>query len=219
MPTITAMPVASSFVPFAAAWMTPAMIASTTSPSTSSITAAPRMIREDEVRDAFASCSTRAVMPTEVAASIAPTNAWAIQELPGLKQLVDPVAEHHRRENADHRDYGRRHADRHHVARGRLEAHLEEEEDCPQLGEDREGLARLEPGHAGSPEEGEVAEQGPEQQLAEDGGLAEPLDERAEELRADEDEGEGEEDEGVLSVTRCRGSEGDAGRRSWFPGV
>ena len=29
---------------------------------------------------AFAPCRTRAVIPTEVAASMAPTKAWAIQE-------------------------------------------------------------------------------------------------------------------------------------------
>ena len=77
-------------VPSAAAWMTPEMIASTTRPRTSSITAAPRMIRDDGVRDAFASCSTRAVMPTEVAASIAPTKAWAIQEPPGWNRRSTP---------------------------------------------------------------------------------------------------------------------------------
>jgi len=77
--TISAIPNAARVVPSEAAWITPATMARSTSPSTSSITAAPRMMRALAVFVAFASCSTRAVMPTEVAASIAPRNAWAIQ--------------------------------------------------------------------------------------------------------------------------------------------
>ena len=155
-----------------AAWMTPAMMARTTRPSTSSITAAPRMMRALGVLMAFASCRTRAVIPTEVAASIAPRNACAIQDSPGEHQLADAVAEGHRRHDPHEGDDGRGDAHRHHVLRGRLEADLEEQQDRPELGQDREGLARLERGEAGPAEEGEVAEEDAEEQLAEDGGLA-----------------------------------------------
>jgi hypothetical protein len=101
-------------------------------------------------------------MPTEVAASIAPRNAWAIQGSPGG----------------------------HHVLRGGLEADLQQEQDRPELGQDREGLARLERGDARAADEGEVAEDDAEEQLAEDGGLAHALDEGPEQLGPHEDDGE-----------------------------
>ncbi len=53
--TIMTIPEASSVWPSEAAWITPEMIASTTRPSTSSITAAPRMMRALGVRIACAS--------------------------------------------------------------------------------------------------------------------------------------------------------------------
>ena len=59
----------------------------------------------------------------------------------------------------------------------------------------------------GTAEEGEVAQEDAEQQLAEDGGLAERARRRAEELRAHEDEGEREQDAGVLVVAGGGGEE------------
>ena len=83
-------PDGSSVWPSAAARITPAMMASTTRPSTSSITAAPRMMRALGVRIACASCSTRAVMPTDVAASIAPRKACTIHDSPGSSAMPTP---------------------------------------------------------------------------------------------------------------------------------
>jgi hypothetical protein len=76
--------------PEAAAEMIPEMMARTRRPSTSSMTAAPRMMRANGVRSMPASFSTRAVMPTLVAASMAPRNAWSIQESPGRISVPTP---------------------------------------------------------------------------------------------------------------------------------
>ena len=62
--------------PWPAAPMIPDTTASTISPSTSSITAAPRMMRPSMLVVFWRSASTRAVMPTLVAHSVAPTNQW-----------------------------------------------------------------------------------------------------------------------------------------------
>jgi hypothetical protein len=56
--------------------MTPLTTARITSPSTSSMTAAPRMILASFVRVASRSRNTRAVMPTLVAVRTAPRKAW-----------------------------------------------------------------------------------------------------------------------------------------------
>ena len=62
--------------PPSAAPIRPATTASTMSPSTSSITAAPRMIRPSVLDVRPRSASTRAVIPTLVAHSVAPTYQW-----------------------------------------------------------------------------------------------------------------------------------------------
>src|SRR5581483_8206750 len=72
-----ATPPTSSVVPRSAASMAPPTIARITSPSTSSITAAPRMTRASAERDLPRSLNTRAVMPTLVAVRVAPRNACA----------------------------------------------------------------------------------------------------------------------------------------------
>ncbi len=64
----------SKATPRSAASMMPATTASTIRPITSSITAAPRMIRPSLLAARPRSVSTRAVMPTLVAVSVAPTN-------------------------------------------------------------------------------------------------------------------------------------------------
>ena len=110
------------------------------------------------------------------------------------------------------------HADRHHVARRQLEADLEEQQDRAELGEDGEGLARLEPGEAGPADEREVTEHDAEEELAEDRGLTEALGERAEEPGPDEDEGERGEDPGVLVVAGPGGEEdGQEGHAPMLP--
>ena len=60
--------------PWSAALITPVTTASTIKPSTSSITAAPRMMRPSTLPVRPRSPSTRAVIPTLVAVSVAPTN-------------------------------------------------------------------------------------------------------------------------------------------------
>ena len=76
MPTIHSADAPWNGLPWLAAWMTPATTASTIKPSTSSITAAPRMIRPSVLVVRLRSERTRAVIPTLVAHSVAPTNQW-----------------------------------------------------------------------------------------------------------------------------------------------
>jgi hypothetical protein len=131
-----------------------------------------------------------------------------------VHQLVDAVAEGHRGHDPHDGDEGRREPHRHHLLGRGLETHLEEEEDRPELGEDEERLARLEGGQAGAAEEREVAEEDAEEQLPEDGGLAQALDHGAEELGPHEDEGEGEQDAALFGVAGGGGEdEGDRGHR------
>jgi hypothetical protein len=76
--------------PVAAPWMIPDTTARTSSPSTSSITAAPRMMRAKPERSAPASFRTRAVMPTLVAAGMAPRNACSIHDSSGRASFPTP---------------------------------------------------------------------------------------------------------------------------------
>ena len=69
---------ADSAVAVEAAVMMPETTARTSSPRTSSMTAAPRMILAKGARKESASLSTRAVIPTLVAASMAPRKACSI---------------------------------------------------------------------------------------------------------------------------------------------
>jgi hypothetical protein len=64
-------------IPSSAARITPETEARMTRPRTSSITAAPKMIRASFSRDLPMSWSTRAVIPTLVAHRVAPRKAWA----------------------------------------------------------------------------------------------------------------------------------------------
>ena len=71
-----------------AAPIRPETTARTSSPSTSSITAAPRTIRPSVLSAFPRSPSTRAVMPTLVAQSVAPTNQSAREFCAGKKARV-----------------------------------------------------------------------------------------------------------------------------------
>src|SRR5205814_3688972 len=64
---------------------------STTSASTSSTTAAPRMILASGLRDAPMSFNTRAVMPTLVAVIAAPTKTCATVGAPGINSVAAPA--------------------------------------------------------------------------------------------------------------------------------
>ena len=66
----------------------PESTASTISPRTSSITAAPRMIRPSLLSARPRSASTRAVIPTLVAQSVAPTNQSASEPCVAKKARV-----------------------------------------------------------------------------------------------------------------------------------
>jgi hypothetical protein len=68
----------------------PLTTASTMSPSTSSMTAAPRMMRPSTLAVRLRSPSTRAVMPTLVAVSVAPTNQWTSGFWPWRKAIETP---------------------------------------------------------------------------------------------------------------------------------
>ena len=62
------------------------------SPSTSSVTAAPRTVRASDVDSARRSPKTRAVMPMLVAVSAAPTNSDVLVDSPRARAAVNPSA-------------------------------------------------------------------------------------------------------------------------------
>ena len=72
--------------PASAARTSPSTIASTIRPSTSSTMAAPRMTRDSRASVTPRSLSTRAVMPTLVAARLAPRNRWTYHPASGMKR-------------------------------------------------------------------------------------------------------------------------------------
>jgi hypothetical protein len=75
--------IGANAAPRSAASMIPATTASTIRPMTSSITAAPRMMRPSLLEVWPRSASTRAVIPTLVAVRVAPTNQWVRTLWPG----------------------------------------------------------------------------------------------------------------------------------------
>ena len=89
---------------------------STTRPITSSATAAPSTMRASVVARARRSPNTRAVMPTLVAVSAAPTNSAVLKSSP--ISPIAPMPEDHRRDHADRGDQHRRPADLAELARG-----------------------------------------------------------------------------------------------------
>ncbi len=82
--------VARRLPPVLAAPMTPETTERITRPSTSSITAAPRMILDSRAESLPRSASTRAVMPTLVAARVAPMKTWASVSSCGSIQAETP---------------------------------------------------------------------------------------------------------------------------------
>ena len=111
-----------------------------TSPSTSSMTAAPRMIRASGVRIRPESDSTRAVIPTEVAVSVAPTKiaggetvAAAARGMRRVRPVADsPRANGSATPTAATDERGR--ADPEHLAQIGLEPDLEQQQHDAQLG-------------------------------------------------------------------------------------
>ena len=81
---------ASRVPPVFAAPMMPEITERITRPSTSSITAAPRMIFDSRAESLPRSASTRAVMPTLVAARVAPMKTCASVSSPGSSQAETP---------------------------------------------------------------------------------------------------------------------------------
>jgi hypothetical protein len=70
--------------------MMPLVAARMTSPRTSSMTAAPRMIRASGVLDLPRSCITRAVIPTLVAVRVAPMKTWTYPLASGSSRAPVP---------------------------------------------------------------------------------------------------------------------------------
>ena len=90
LPTIHTTSRVASWPPVLAAVMTPETTARITRPRTSSMTAAPRMILASRVVTLPRSVSTRAVMPTLVAQSVAPMNRWTSRSSFGSIQAETP---------------------------------------------------------------------------------------------------------------------------------
>ena len=127
----------------------------------------------------------------------------------GAHQLADPEPEQHGRDDADDGHERGPAADRHHLLRRRFQAHVEEQQDRAELGHDRQRLARSQRRQVGSAEERGVSGQDPNDQLAEHGGLAQALDQLPGELRADDGEGQGQQDgrDGVGVVAGAGGGQ------------
>ena len=125
---------------------TPVTTLRMTRPSTSSMTAAPMMMRASGVLIRPRSASTRAVMPTEVAVSVAPTKMAAVVEIAraarGVRR-VGPVgvAQPERQHDAHDRDGERRGPDPEHLAEVGLEPDLEQQQQHAELGQDVDQLA------------------------------------------------------------------------------
>ena len=196
------MPEAGRLSPAPAAWITPAMMASTTSPSTSSITAAPRMIRALGGADRLRLLQHARGDPDRGGGEHRAQEGVHQPGLVGQQQAPDAEAERHRGGDPDHRHERRRQPDREHLARRRLEAHLEQQQDRAELGEDREALARLERDEPGPAHERQVSEHDAEHQLAENGGLAQARREQAHELGAHQHQRQRREHERLLAAER-----------------
>ena len=154
------------------------------------------MMRANPERSASASFRTRAVMPTLVAASIAPRKAWSIHDSSGRASSPTPNPSSIGVMTPTTATRAARASDGQHLLRRRFEAHVEQQQDGAQLREDGEGLAGYEARGVGSTEEHHVAEDDADQQLAQDRRLAEAFEELSCELRGDEHEGQGQEDDG-----------------------
>ena len=73
---------------------------------------------------------------------------------------------------------------------------MEEQEDGAELGQHGEGLVGPQAGQFGAPQERQVAHDDPDEQLAQDRGLPEPLEQLAGQLGRHQDEGQGQEQGG-----------------------
>ena len=113
----------------------------TTRPMTSSATAAPSTIRASVVARARRSPKTRAVMPTLVAVSAAPTNSAVLKSSPISAHRAEP--EDHRRDHADGGHEQRRPADLAELAEVHLHADLEQEQDHADLAEGAQHLVAV----------------------------------------------------------------------------
>ena len=177
-----------SVPPRSAAATRPVTTARMISPWTSSMIAAPRMIRASLVCDRPRSFRTRAVIPTLVAVSVAPRKIWAYAPASGISQCANSPAEHERPNHAQRRDQQRRQSDLQHLADRRFEADLKQQQDDTQLRQQvdrRVGLQVFEAAEAG---QREIAEQHPGRQFTEHGRLAKPGGEMAANLGSDEDD-------------------------------
>ncbi len=110
----------------------------TMSPITSSATAAPSTMRASVVARALRSPNTRAVMPTLVAVSAAPTNSAVLKSspirpmapMPSAIGAITPITCHRHRHAADLAELPQIH----------LHAHLEQQEDHSDLAERAQDL-------------------------------------------------------------------------------
>ena len=144
----------------------------------SSITAAPRIVRAAVVASAPSSISTADVMPTLVATSAAPRNTLVSALLPISSPSREAGCE--RDDDAEPADAQRDRADVAHVRQPRLEPDPEQQEHDPQLGEDLEHLVRLDEAEHGRPDH-DAGED-----LADDRGLADALEQLVPELRREQ---------------------------------
>ena len=176
-----------------AAAIHPVTIARITSPSTSSSTAAPKMMRASRVCIFERSRSTRAVMPMLVAASAAPRKTCGYQlPLPpdGASAADARRAEAQAEDGTQQRHPRGPSAYGHDVANREGQAHLEEEDQAAELGDDVDRRIVAKP--ADGSESREIAERGTREELPEDCQLPEAHRQVTAGLRRDEHDGERE---------------------------
>jgi hypothetical protein len=133
----------------------------------------------------------------------------------GKEPHAGKPSERERRDHAEQRHEERRRTHLHHLGHRRVEAHLEEEEDHAEAGQDRKRGVRLERLEAVESGEAEVADHDARDELSQNRRLADVGCDPAADLGRHEDhrEGEKERDDGVSVLRRVRPRGGDhAGR-------
>ena len=105
-------------------------------------------------------------------------------------------AERERRHHSDHRDQRGGHPDPEHLLDRRFEAHLEEEDDDAEAGEQIDPRIDRDAGEPVDMDQGGVSHQHPGEELAEHGRLAQADRELAAQLGGDQDDRQVEEDDG-----------------------
>ena len=178
-----------------AAEIAPAITARTTRPRTSSMTAAPRIVWPSPLWTAPRSRSTRAVMPTLVAASVAPMNRWTSSGLPGSSHAVTPQPSATGATTPNTATRSAEGPTRTSGAQVGLQPDLEEQQQHTHLCQDVQGGVGSEELGAVPPDDEwhEVAQAHAHQQLAEHRGLSPPLGDEAADLRRGHEQGDGEE--------------------------